>query len=832
MGFTPFGCGSVDNTSAVSPGSQSQSISTQLFGVARMAAPLAFANVTIVDLNGKVLATTQSQSDGTFSSDAALPGDFVVKVQAADGKLLASEVHNYRPESKRVVVNIPTSLAAGLHAAHPELTFDECQTKVLDYLRVPAGYTLASLNDSRKSPFVNAVFLQEADRNGGVATFLRILLSEIESRKFHSFATVFVEGVQFLGDVSGDLFKDFLKSETTSAFGWATRSMGLNFPFPSNADLSKQLTDISNQLNTLESKLTALGAQAAYGTAVSNLQRDVVGPINTTSNELNATLNDAASHPSTAPVQVGQNSSIVTNLVSSLGSLDIEGKLDELSNSLTGDGTQTGPSGRLEHLLAQVVNPPYGIDSDLTVYNGYGAYSNKTLENQVNTLNYYLEVLEQGSNLYAEFIHNVPDAPTLASNIRKGRVYLGSLAALKKQVAQQLPEQLSDDYVFIDRENALVWYMGSLSGGKQLRYKDAENFASDFEGTGPYTDGWRLPKLGELQELYARIAAGASAQAPSQSGKNSEVMQRWGWNIDYMTDVHRVWAQSETGFIDRFSLDTGNAGSENDFDHNDVILVRDYPNTNTNGYSEQLNTASLPPFSEMDPVSITISAVASNGGKTVQLHATANFRAVSGGTFKVGSTSYNRPTVTVLNVSADVTDKVIWSSSNDNQASVSNYEGSEGLVTWHAQTNHSNLVPQTFTARFRTVTGTTSVNPPASNPLVLSSIETFPYNVLFLEATPGNPIQQTFHAVFFYLDPTTNDGLVQSDDEDGAPVVTWTLTDRNRQPLSQDQGSGFITSTPNLLKLTSDLRTALLYVLTSSGGVDSTDPVQATVPAH
>lgn len=828
------GCG--DGTAPITGTGELGRILPATLGRVVLGTPVAGVPVEFRAPDGRVLAVTVSDRFGMFGTDIELPAGSTVSAELSDGVVLRTELavlpilSQGTGQEREIVLNVPNTLAAAFHLRHPELSLAESEQRVRRFLGIPDGYLLGALDDSRHSPFHHQVFLQEAAGNGGIAAFLEILLDEMETDQIRSFGII-LSGVKFLGGCATDLGKDFIKGETVTGFGWASRALGINFPFPSNADLEKELEKISQQIQDLSNELETFEAQAEYTAAQNKLGNDVVTPSNTTANELATTISSSQLNPVTTWIDINSSNPLVAELSNAFSLFNARGGLDELVSYLLGTYSQAGADKRLERLLVALINPPFGIDSDLEVYNGYGAYSNTTLAQQQSMLTYYLQVLEQAAEIYAEQVHDVSDPDTLVANIRQGQTYLASLARVKKQVLQQLPDPLPSDQVFVDREWGLMWYIGNLgSHGSQVKHDDAKDYAKKFPGVGPYTDGWRLPTKEELGRLYARIEAGASKKS-IPNDKRALVLERWGWDISYMNNNHRVWAEDD---VARFSLDTGRHVNYEGSYRNDVILVRTYPRSNKAGFAES-NPALVPPLSELSPTSLAIetvvtSPVSESGGPMLSLKCAAAFASISGGNFTIGGSSKSRTEATGITLNEiDVTDKVVWSSSDESMASVSNFEGSEGQLVWHAQLNGRPLTPVTVTAQLGSLTSTAAFAPPADLKPVLSSIQVFPFNVGFPQPTAATPVQQRFGAVLFYLDPVTGDSLVQSYRESNAPPITWSLSDRaTGAPLVRTAlDSGF--EDGNLLVLTSTLSTPDMIVTATSGGVSGTAPIHAAV---
>ena len=828
------------------------------------------ATVTFVANDGRTLGTSAVDSDGFFGTDTAVSGNISVRVQVGAGAnlqgaapLFGTELEGFGPDSKEIVVNIPTTLMARFHERHPELTLAEARARVHQFLGIPETATLELMEDSPRAHFVHDLFFQMAAQNGGVEAYLESLLQKMERGGIHTFQPegLAALGIKFLGGCAEGLAEDFVKDETLTGFGWASKAMGINFPFPSNFDLERRLEEISQQIDALGDELVRFESQVAYQAAIDKLGTDVV----VLSNTLASNLSNAANNhkiplrPELAYIRPGQSYPYLAELEAAFTQYSAQSILDELVAYLEGTYTQTGVDDRLERLLVKLLFPPFGIGSDLSRYNGYGAFSNTTIDQQNKMLQYYLGFLEQTALLYAEQVHNTSDATTLVNNIRSAGPYLASIAQAKKRILAQVPEPIGSDNLFIDREAGMIWYTGNLGrNGGQRTMHEAVGYASNkFAGVGPL-QRWRLPSEKELRSLYHRIEAADGAKG-EHDDKRARILTRWGWDISYMDNTHHVWVNpgdsgvyglkevqyvgQQIGVYTRFSLDTGNASSVTRDDRNDVILVHDYYAPPRDARDDQF----FPPFSVGSPGPLVLTG-AQNYSEApsptqLQLGVVTNVMGTYGGQYTVAGQTHTRNAETTAFVfeNMDVTAQAVWTSSNPGMATVSNFEASQdadgnvlteashGRVVWQPQFNGAPLQPVTITATLRDQSASITIQPPSSVTPVLSSIQVFPYNV---DLGSIFPVQQNFEAVLFYQDPVTQDAQVQSFREATAPDVAWSLTDANGVPIPPEQNSGFITTDENNLLLNNTLRTTFMLVraiVSGSPDVVGTAPIKAGI---
>jgi hypothetical protein len=813
------GSGSSDSTSFTS-----QEGLTRPIGRVYLQAPVTQAPVTFLGAKGETLGRTlTTEVDGEIPGLVGLPQTFFIQIDLPDGEKLGAEVDNYDGETSAIVVNVPTTLALLLHARHPEWTRQQAARRLVEFLEAAPSCTPESLDNSRHGYFVAARLLTEAGSRGGLGAYLRLLVDEAEAGRTHAFTAEPAKTLtELIDDAALDLAKDGLASAGTAtaeaAVGWVCEALGFNNPFPSLLDIANQIRELSDQITNLAASVNRNAAQSDYNQLVARLATDAVEPIGLQSATLQNTINSAVSANVTAPVPLDAFSSSVSAMANAFQVFAARSAVNELSDNLIGVQAVGGPGRRLERLLTALDTPPLGLASDLNVYMGYEVIKNSVVDTRRSVLQYYLGNFSQGANLVAEQLHFTQSTATMVANIRQGQADFRKWQQDAKLVALQLPAPLPSDNVLLDRKNGLMWFTDrDGTNFHQRGHSDAEKEAKNFPGTGPYTTGWRLPTKDELISHLYQDHIKPAADAQSVSGdKRSQVLYRLGWDISYFDKDHTVWASDETAKVE---LDNGkHVNYVASIHNNDIVLVRSYPGPDDN------NVTGL---GHVDPLSVRLEvASGSTPSGQVRLRALAQVQPAnaSGGKGSIKE--------------VDISSGAVWRSSNDTLASVSNAPGSEGLVTWHAQLNGTALSPVTITCQYYEAQSSTnfqigdvaslSVQPPTSAPVkTLSSIQPFPRNVAFNLPTDQVPIQQRFSAVHYYLDPNTGDAQVQDYLEGSAPAITWTLTNRNNQPLDPSENSGFTDG--NLLVLRSTLRTSDLNVHARVGSVEAIVPIHCAV---
>ncbi len=177
-----IGCGEDEDES------ETQSIYGRVFA----ASPISGAVVSVFDSNGVKLGDddTDEMGLGSFIIDVTgLPEDFrVVVTGGRDGPRgdedfageLKTDVYNFDPEEDIIYVNIVTTMVSAYLEKHPEKTIDEATAIIKDFLEIPRDVDIGDdLHDSELY-FSGIEFIWEAEDNGGVNSFIEILLEELD----------------------------------------------------------------------------------------------------------------------------------------------------------------------------------------------------------------------------------------------------------------------------------------------------------------------------------------------------------------------------------------------------------------------------------------------------------------------------------------------------------------------------------------------------------------------------------------------------------------------------------------------------------------------------
>lgn len=808
------GCSSSDE-SGVYSGNVGQA--NLIVGRVQIDKPIAGAKVVAKGPQGENLtpAGVVTDQNGFFFLDKPLPNGSRVSVdagtvfQGTSERLTLEVLISSDSPSQTITINYPLHLVGLLLQRHPSLTYMQAVAEVKRLLEIPDPWELWTLEENESSPFHHGQFLKQAAAVGGISQMSSQLLDLSDQKGTRRFSlTAGVAGdaeTSILSSIVTNLSNGAVSFVGGDIAGWVVRFLGSllgSAPDP--------FSGIDGQFLNLQNELASLAEEFKTEQVYINLQTQTITPISAATVDLqNAANSFVTPNPPLSLYSLGGGAAFLQ----ALQTANYEQALTFLFSTLTGsDGLVTSyPNSpavdlRPERTFARTTYPIVGIDSVLSQYNGYGAFSFHTTNPIEQIHKYYLDYATLGANLLAETAHSVVDgvgndSASLAKACRTAQIQMlgtsGSpgLAARRKQVQQLLPPSLSlvSGQVFIDREYGLMWFTQAAGG---LTLDQANSVAASLK-VGPYS-GWRLPYLFELDQLYSRIDGGwLNRTAQQRTGKKSSVLTDLGFDLSQMSSTHHVWGlQYEFAYLRpiRYSLDTAATSNFYANGRHDVLFVRSYVDANSSYvYTE-------PELSPVSGAPLEVHAQVNPGGAT-QLTATMDFACPIGGQFTINGKTINpmyggtstgllpRPISGVAAGSErpgkDITSRVVWTSSNDAMAMVSNLEGEEGKVYWRtpAVAGAQNC---TFTASFQGTTGSVTLERPTDMVWVVDSIYLTPNLSAVSFAT--NPTQEVvFVATVFMRNPATGDRTAFRSSivggEAAAPPVTWSVEKLDGMPI-------------------------------------------------
>lgn len=264
-----IGCGDHEDKS------ETQSI----YGFVFAASPISGAVVSVFDSNGVKLGDDETGENGSFIIEVTgIPEDFrVVATGGRDGPRdfageLKTDVYNFDPEKDIIYVNILTTMVSAYLEKHPEKTIDEATTIIKDSLEIPQDVDIGDdLHDSELY-FSGTEFIREAVDNGGVNSFIEILLGELDEDPTitHPFPG---------GTPVGGLAGTVTNTVVSKLIGFGLDQLLKNLvPDKDQQKLNGVLSDIKTSIQAvrdLVEKLTKQVSQQAYDDFRSKLLRDL-----------------------------------------------------------------------------------------------------------------------------------------------------------------------------------------------------------------------------------------------------------------------------------------------------------------------------------------------------------------------------------------------------------------------------------------------------------------------------------------------------------------------------------------------------------------------------
>jgi len=243
----------------------------------------------------------KTYDEGTFLIGIKeLPKNF--RVIATDGKEgswefaaeLKTDVNNFNPERDIIYVNVVTTMVSTYRDKHPEKTLDEATAIIKDFLNIPQTVDIGDSLHNSGQYFSHMAFMAEAERNGGVNSFIEILLAELESdpTKTHPFYSTQL----FAGDTSDIVTKivdkiaeGAISSAGGKLFGWALKMFGSGSDFSevqeTLGEIKTMLSELSNKMDSIYEQLSAQITQTDYNVRIGQIN-PLMSKIKSTSDAL------------------------------------------------------------------------------------------------------------------------------------------------------------------------------------------------------------------------------------------------------------------------------------------------------------------------------------------------------------------------------------------------------------------------------------------------------------------------------------------------------------------------------------------------------------------
>ncbi len=787
--------------------------------------------IEFTETGGRTLYQVKTDARGWAFFRGALPSDFRLTARRGSD-VYVREIRGGWNRHATMYVNEATTLASVYMKAHPELTLEQAEARVHDFLRLPAGYELSWLNVVKAPGYSSAEFYRGVQAAGSLSAYLDLLVTEMDGRLvLRGLADI---GLSLLGTAGSALFSNTVND----AAGSVVSKMGYNFTVSGAlSNVESQLTGIQSELAGFQRSVANYTATQAVTTALANIAGNVTVLNTTTSSIASNVTSYLATHGGQGQpaynAPSGDNLNI-TNVASQLEQLKIEEQANSIVDALLGINQSSLYSLFAAEQMTQIDQVPSG-------FNNYPWRMN-TLTDQQSTLQaQQIDSLCQAANLICEYANlQLPWAGPALTAARQ----VATLQAQVQQANQFIPDDMASDELILDMENSDIngCMMWSNTFYASMNYNDALAAAAEisFGPLGEFT----LAAPAEMDALVQNRVIRATASptlTPGQwndSGSSNwiDAFQTAGFNTTNYgqysdpgnpsrSNDEGSWVHLESGSSNNlyFWNNTGDnpsqteGGSDSTSDNlNPWLAVRYYP-----GDAELNGQASY--FVGCQLKSALTVGTSTSTAQGVQMTAVAGLTA--------GSDSA---------IEQPVTDRVVWTSSNPDAASVSNLlplvpspgaspiilfpPGPIGLVTWHPPVNGSPLPSVTITASLFGVsaanaattinaTGSRTITPPPGLAPVLKQVQFLPVNLSF-DLLSNNNVTQSLYLTSYYQDGQIIDVSTDAN-------TTWSVFDANGQPLNPATQGGFgqvSTLGKNALTLTSNITTPTVTVNASYQG--------------
>lgn len=732
----------------------------------------------------------------TLIPTGALPGP-------VDDAPLMAEVEGHGAGFGMIPVNAATHLVAEYHRAHPELTLSACEARVRSFLALAPNLDLGWEVDNPGSGFSHDVFFQQAQAHGGLAAFTALLVGEMDAGATHP---MILAEQSFWGRLFDNTVADLTAGFTTDllTFGIGKIAGCLGFNFGEAAQLrqiSQELQEISTQIGVLQQEVATNAAAGTALAAYNQLESDInpmVGP--------NQQLVNEGKAAATTGVPLQTLPPGVSALLTALSNLSATSAIENMGRHLMDPGN---PDNVFTALMVL----------QQTRAGGGGAapvlQSDPLLGPVTSAYNYYAGWMAQAVNLLSETAYS-PQSGQLAEPLVQAAIEIRRADQFTKGWLLQFPDQAGQ--IFVDREKGRMYYLQVQAPSNWFTIALLQS--CEKPGFMGFMD-WEIATQASVQRLYDLLKF-----TGDPFGNLGNVL---GFDMSaFPSTTHKLWlaysdvttncsygASSIGTEPPTFNLADGTVKTKGNspYDNNCYMWMRKYPAGPQDTSSAMLRALG------------TLTAVSANGSNPTQLAATGSFTITSGYGTASGST--------------DITDRVVWTSSNPAVADVSNRPGSEGQVTWRRTATGDMPGPVIFVASTfpvdvdssgnvtprvaGTLTSTVAVNPPDLSPRTVANLDVTPMNLV---VTGVLPQQRQFYATSF-----GSDGFIADVTND--PNTVFSVTDLSGNPIPAAQVKVF-QDTPGLLEFEPALTTAdlILEVTYSLNGTPTTTQTRLHVPVN
>lgn len=279
-----------------------------IWGTTNLDSPLSHASISIYDMNNKEFCIENCTSmSGSFIFEfeqnlldwKGKSGNFIIHTTGGiyNGKefngTLKSIAFNHI-NGEYLIINIITTIIAGLMERHPYITYDDAEATVKAFLSVPTEIDIVEISEYDDIYFNSSIFMKEVTEYGEFNGFVDHLLDEIEMGSTHAFrvmdnhvigiiAKAFLKrGLKYIG--SG-----ILSTIENRAFGWLVDSiLGIgDDPDSGQKKILKQIKQVNKQMHIMKGELKNIQKSVSH---LEQGQREIMNRLTIMTNQMESQL--------------------------------------------------------------------------------------------------------------------------------------------------------------------------------------------------------------------------------------------------------------------------------------------------------------------------------------------------------------------------------------------------------------------------------------------------------------------------------------------------------------------------------------------------------------
>ncbi len=291
--------------------------------------PVSLAELSIYNTKGEQILKDESivadDQGAIILTGNELPSDFRIVAKKGEqygeafDAVLRTDVRDFNADSDKIYINFATTVVGAYMDKNPQLTLEEAILSVKTFLELPQWFDLASGTQLSGEYFSNTQFMSEANQNGGVNSFIDMLLIEMENGTTHPFKE------ELLLSVGSTIAKELAKGAVSyvggELMGWGLSKAGVDFGTDHTAEdlaeikegmkemktklnemsiqlnaISIQLKNIQNELKDMLKKITHQQALTEYATRVAQMNT-LISSVDTIQRDLNYFVTNPPANP-------------------------------------------------------------------------------------------------------------------------------------------------------------------------------------------------------------------------------------------------------------------------------------------------------------------------------------------------------------------------------------------------------------------------------------------------------------------------------------------------------------------------------------------------------